>query len=255
MKPYRALFSVLILVALLANLHSAHAQQAYISEKVVIDVHSLQNEEGLVVTSIASGTPIEVISTDGEYSQIQTADNKKGWLNTKYLSFEKPVSLEYLQLLGKYKKLSSEFDNAQNSLSKNQEMVKFAKAAEFSREELNKSKKQIQVLDKQLKSTTQQLDEANQKIAALEKSLTLKTANPKQANSATDSPVKPQATASAQPESSTEIHSLQVDQGPFKLPFLWSVVAIVFAFIMGIVAGMKWLDHKIRKRHGGVRIY
>lgn len=238
------------------------AEQAYITDKVVIDIHSLQHEEGLVVSSLSSGTPVEVISTDGDYSHVQTEDNKKGWLNSKYLSFEKPTSLEYLQLLGKYKNLTKNLEIAQAKLGKQQELEKSAKAAEFSRDELNRSKKQVQTLDKQLKSATQELDSAKQKIAKLEKSLKSSTNPGKLADSAA-SPVtsastvnssKP-ATSTGSSESVSAVPELQVDQGPFKVPFLWSAVAMLFTFIMGIVAGMKWLEHKIRKRHGGVRLY
>lgn len=225
----------------------AQAEQAYITDKVVIEIHSLIGEQGLVITSLSSGTPVEVISTEGEYTQIQTEDNKKGWLHSNYLSFEKPASLEYLQLLGKYKNLTKDLQDAQAKLSRNQELEKTAKAAEFSRDELNKSKKQIQGLDKQLKDTSHQLDEANQKIASLEKSLATQASSSKLPESA--------AKIALEKKSTVEIQPLQVDQGPFKVPFIWSAVAMIFTFIIGIVTGMKWLDHRIRKRHGGVRFY
>ena len=239
-----------LVLCLLTFMLQAQADSAYITDKVVIDIHSLLNEQGLVVTSLPSGTPVEVISNEGDYAQIQTADNKRGWVHSKYLSFEKPASIEYLQLLGKYKNITKELQDAQAKLGRQQELQKTAKAAEFSRDELNKSKKQIQNLDQQLKTATTALEAARKKIASLEKAPAPSATSKAQ----TDSVAQPAAQPSPVPLES-EAPPLQVDQGPFKVPFLWSVVAMLFTFIIGILIGIKWLDHRIRQRHGGVRFY
>jgi len=40
-----------------------------------------------------------------------------------------------------------------------------------------------------------------------------------------------------------------------SLPLSWVAVALVVVLIAGFLLGNWWVDHRIRKRHGGIRIY
>lgn len=40
-----------------------------------------------------------------------------------------------------------------------------------------------------------------------------------------------------------------------SLPLSWVVVALAVVLIAGFLLGNWWVDHRIRKRHGGIRIY
>jgi SH3 domain protein len=40
-----------------------------------------------------------------------------------------------------------------------------------------------------------------------------------------------------------------------SLPLSWVAVALAVVLIAGFLAGNWWVDHRIRKRHGGIRIY
>jgi SH3 domain protein len=40
-----------------------------------------------------------------------------------------------------------------------------------------------------------------------------------------------------------------------SLPLSWVLVALAVALIAGFLLGNWWVDHRIRKRHGGIRIY
>lgn len=40
-----------------------------------------------------------------------------------------------------------------------------------------------------------------------------------------------------------------------SLPLSWVVVALAVALVAGFLLGNWWVDHRIRKRHGGIRIY
>jgi len=40
-----------------------------------------------------------------------------------------------------------------------------------------------------------------------------------------------------------------------SLPLSWVVVALVVVLVAGFLLGNWWVDHRIRKRHGGIRIY
>lgn len=45
------------------------------------------------------------------------------------------------------------------------------------------------------------------------------------------------------------------DQYRGSVPITWVGGAIVLCLIIGFVAGLRWVDYRSRKRHGGIRIY
>ena len=40
-----------------------------------------------------------------------------------------------------------------------------------------------------------------------------------------------------------------------SLPLSWVAIALGVVLICGVMLGMWWVDHRMRKRHGGIRIY
>ena len=40
-----------------------------------------------------------------------------------------------------------------------------------------------------------------------------------------------------------------------SLPLTWVVAAIGVCLVVGFLLGLWWVDARIRKRHGGIRIY
>ncbi|MEJ2345989.1 MAG: TIGR04211 family SH3 domain-containing protein [Gammaproteobacteria bacterium] len=41
----------------------------------------------------------------------------------------------------------------------------------------------------------------------------------------------------------------------WSIPMSWAIAGVAAALIAGFVAGLAWLDRRIRRRHGGFRIY
>ena len=41
----------------------------------------------------------------------------------------------------------------------------------------------------------------------------------------------------------------------YSLPYTWVAGAIAVCLIAGFLGGLRWVDHRSRKRHGGIRIY
>ena len=55
-------------------------------------------------------------------------------------------------------------------------------------------------------------------------------------------------------EENQEIKEVLSAKG-IQIPLTWSLGASSLALILGLIAGVAWLDNRIRKRHGGFRIY
>ena len=65
------------------------AQAAFITDKITVDVNAQRFSQGAVLKTLPSGTSVEVLMSDGQYSRIRTADNITGWVDSKFLTNEK----------------------------------------------------------------------------------------------------------------------------------------------------------------------
>ncbi len=50
-------------------------------------------------------------------------------------------------------------------------------------------------------------------------------------------------------------HQSRAERYQFSLPYEWVGGAIGVCLVAGFLAGLWWVDHRSRKRHGGIRIY
>lgn len=65
------------------------------------------------------------------------------------------------------------------------------------------------------------------------------------------------SSASRVSELVTEIAGCRIDQGQYRysLPFKWVGGAMFVCLLVGFLCGLWWLDHRSRRRHGGIRIF
>lgn len=45
------------------------------------------------------------------------------------------------------------------------------------------------------------------------------------------------------------------EQYQYSLPLSWVAGAMLVCLVVGVLAGMWWIDYRSRKRHGGIRVY
>jgi SH3 domain protein len=56
-------------------------------------------------------------------------------------------------------------------------------------------------------------------------------------------------------EQENESYRRRADRYQYSLPVNWVGGAIALCLIVGFLSGLWWVDHRSRKRHGGIRIY
>jgi hypothetical protein len=266
-----------VLAILLTLLTSTAAQAAFITDKVVVEVHAQRFNQGAVLKTLSSGSSVEIILSDGKFSRIRTTDNITGWVESKYLSNEKPVQLEYLELLAKSKGLEARLKTAEEQLAQAKsapssgiseeemaELQKRAKNVGWMRVELTKARKRAEELENQIKAQKEKKAGANTQLTELEaKNEELKTANAEleqrlaaallvnQQQEANAMPVNDASPALESAPSTAQAH----EHGTWSVAIEWFFGSIVVALMAGAIAGMLWLDKRIRQRHGGFRIY
>ena len=56
-------------------------------------------------------------------------------------------------------------------------------------------------------------------------------------------------------EAENAAYQSRAERYQYSLPYTWVAGAIAVCLVAGFLAGLWWIDHRSRKRHGGIRIY
>jgi len=259
--PFNTLtLSVTMLIMLFSA--TTMAETTFITDKISVELFSSTFQRGVLVTTVNSGAIVEVIETDGDYAKIRTPDGQEGWLHGKYLSTEKPTQVSYLQLMAKHKQLQEELQQLQGQLKNSAEVDKEKAVLGKIRSDLGQAKKTIGSLESQLKEKSAALEQTKQQLAALEKQhreslKNLQAAKPETPSAAKTEPAPPEETSILPVEAPVTPSSLALNP-PFNLDYpialKWLLVAALLSILIGSYMGYSWLDKKIARKHGGVRI-
>lgn len=293
----------LLLLALLAL--SLPLQAAFVTDRIEVPVHAEKFGQGAVLKTLLSGARVDVLMKDGKYTRIRTSEGISGWIESRYLSDEKPLGLEYLELRSQYKLLQDELVAAQQRLveaEKAREAASQATGPEISAEELaelrkrandtrwmkaemNKARERAKKLAAELKAlraeagkqsdSAQAAQEELERLRAQNQDLETRLAAALLVNeelSAAEMPVDEtpvdeavaNETAGVAEETAAEDAMLQPANEPSPAPLQgaawslspgWFFGSLAAAFILGAIGGVRWLDRRIRAKHGGFRIY
>jgi len=228
------------------------ADTTYISDKIPVEVYSASLQQGVLVTTLQSGAVVEITETEGDYSKIRTLDGKEGWVKTSYLSNERPVRSKYLQLVAQHKELQDEMDQLKTQLKDNADTDQAKATADKMRKDLAQAKTTIAGLEKQLKEKTDAFSDIQKQLQTLKK-------QPPDSLDATAPGTETISESSAQtpadpPTVQTSSHTSQTFGLDYPIAIKWTLAASLLCVLLGGYLGYSWLDKKISRRHGGVRI-
>lgn len=255
----------LILLILLS--FCGYAQAAFITDKIEIDVHAQAFKKGAKLGTIISGAKVDVLSSNGEYARIRTANNLMGWVETKYLSDETFSGEDVRTLQGKILGLEKELQASRNQLqgldaTKFAKLQKQAKDAAWMRGELKKTRGRVKQLEARLQhssvtstDTTNELEQLRSQNAALEQRLgAILLINGHQTIGTGDAAESADGNPAGGTDFLASIAERSNDDDLLLTP-AWFIGSIISALIIGIIIGFTWLDKRIRRRHGGFRLY
>lgn len=250
------------------------AQAAFITDKIVVDVHAERFDQGAVLKKLSSGSSVEVLMSDGAYSRVRTNDNVTGWIKSEYLSNEKPTQLEYLELLGRSKALEAKLKTAEDKLASTAvsssasinddelaQLQKQAKDAKWMRVEMMKARDRAEQAEAKLKAKDKKSNNSKQELDTLRnknKDLEQRLAAALLVNQASQDEQQAEIGAAPMEAAAADMDATPVrpneDDG-WSVSIEWFLGSIVSALLVGLILGMTWLDKRIRQRHGGFRIY
>jgi SH3 domain protein len=227
---YPGLRRLCLLTLLLACCGVAPA--AFISDRVEVDITASPGQ-GARLGTVGSGSSVEVLAREGDYARIRTDKNITGWIEARYLS----------------ETLTAANPGAGISAAELAELRQKATDAGWLRGELNKAREQLKKLEGEPKPAAApgELEQLRAQKAELEQRLNailLVNKNPvfeELAGAPEDA--AGQAAAAAQPARD------------WRIGLEWFIGSLVSVLVIGFILGFTWLDRRIRRRHGGFRIY
>lgn len=83
----------------------AAADTAYVSDELVLGVYAEENNQGQRLATLHSGSMLETLSVNGEFTQVRLADGTTGWVKSSYLTNKEPAVV-------KVKRLEEELDRS-----------------------------------------------------------------------------------------------------------------------------------------------
>ena len=76
---------------LLILLPVAAVQGAQITDKLLAGLYEKPDGSKEPVSLLPSGTPLEILTQQGDYAQVRLGDDRTGWVEARFISKEKAV--------------------------------------------------------------------------------------------------------------------------------------------------------------------
>jgi SH3-like domain-containing protein len=74
------------------------AATAYVSDELVLGVYAEENSQGQRLATLHSGTSVETLSQNGDFTQVRLADGTTGWVKTAFLTATEPAVVRVKRL-------------------------------------------------------------------------------------------------------------------------------------------------------------
>jgi SH3 domain protein len=149
----------------------AAAQEVYVSGVTKITMRTGPGVEHKIVAMLETGTRLEVLEYQTDWSLVQTGNQKQGWVLTRFLTEDKPLTFQLEALKEENKRLA---DALEKSEQRNQELAeKNADLAdiEIKYRELKQASADYLALNEKYKDLVRLSEEQEQQISVLKENL------------------------------------------------------------------------------------
>jgi uncharacterized protein YgiM (DUF1202 family) len=76
----------------------SRAATAYVTDELILNVYSDQNQQGQRLATLHSGASVETLSTSADYTLVRLPDGITGWVKSTFLTTNVPASARIKQL-------------------------------------------------------------------------------------------------------------------------------------------------------------
>ena len=271
---------VMLLSLLIIASGASHAETLYVTDRILLGLHSEASEASPLLDSVPSGTAVQVLDTVGEFKKVRLPNGKTGWLSSGYLVNMKPATAQVDEIAAREEKLQAELKTV------NEELSKKTRELQARRDELSNARTTLQELKKKAGNAAPAIDTkmaeelaaANEEIEKLKARLA-QAETTSQAEAPVEQSVQPEQQQPT-PDFNERLSQIEADNAALRgriemalahlkgeevpsteelallkprLPsWIWGV--LILMIIIGVALGVGWMDYWQRRRHGGFRV-
>ncbi len=148
-----------------------YAQGIYVTGITKITLRSGPGVDNKILDMLTSGTKLEMVQRGNDWSQVRTESGKNGWVLTRFLTEELPLSQVVIRLEKKNKKLAEELEILRTEhKDMSQENIRLA-GVEKAYEKLSADSADFLKLSADYKLLVQESQDQKKTIASLEENL------------------------------------------------------------------------------------
>ncbi len=227
-----------LLTTLLSGvLASAGTQAAHITDKLLAGLYEQPEVAEKAQRLLPSGTPLDVLQRKQGFTEVRLSDDTRGWVESIYVSEEKPAKMKLLESQAKVRQLKAELAGMESGV-----------VTSTTRDAALPGVRETEL--------RQALDKAGARIELLEKKLLLAADNSRaqqqlqQLQGQVSEAVQVLAAVDGLPVQ--QVAARVEDQDNFSRYRSWVYGGL--ALVIGFGFGVGFIDYRIRKRYGGFRI-
>jgi len=251
----RNLYGPIICTLLLVPV-SALAATAYINDRLLVGLHQERSPDSIIIRVIPSGTPVEVLQEESNFTRVRDPDGIAGWVDNQYLVEEPPPKAQLQQAELRIQQLEEDLQKARLKLAGLEDGTQETADSE----ELQTLRDKNKQLEDQYKSEKLRVGELQAEVASLKNQLSnarapspdreridqLITENRMLTERLAGQQNAPSNTGTS-PGSGLDIDVKETG---------WRTILIVLGttLLAGFLLGLFVLDFINRKRHGGFRV-
>ena len=263
---------IIIFITLFLSLTNlALAEKRYVTDRILLGIHTEADETSTLIKSVPSGTELEVLDTAEGFIEIKLEDGTEGWVSSGFVMEQTPATRKYDVLAHQYEQTTQELDKLKVDFEKSKREL------QVRRDQVSNAKTTIQDLkkrkavgaavvvnpeiEKKLMASLQEVEALKLKVVELEKKPEPKPDIDQKQIFNELKEVKEQndvmkkridvALAHLNGERIPTAEELASIRPKFPT-WYWTLLVIIL--LIGVVAGYFIMDFRFRRRHGGFRI-
>ena len=263
---------IIVFTLFLTLISHAMAETRYVTDRILLGIHTEADETSTLIKSVPSGTELEVIATTEGFVKVKLADGTEGWVSSGFVTEEAPTSRKYDVLANQYEKTTEQLDKLK------EDNKKLERELQVRRDQVSNANTTIRELKKRSKNSGSEivadaemenkLKQALAEVDTLKQNIAdLKAKEKPEVN--LDKAKLFAELESAKAENKIMHTRIDIAMAHLKgqrMPtpeelasispdfpgWYWGLLAVVL--ILGMFAGLFIMDYRFRRRHGGFRI-
>lgn len=244
----------LLLLPLLLAANNAFADTAYVTDRVSIAVFPAADLTGEPVERLLSGALVDVLQDADGVAEIKTSAGNSGWMRSDFLTPDPPAVVRLESAEQELREANIALDAADEKIARLEKeraalekKAATAKNLGWMRAELDKARDKAAALEKLLALQQAETGEVDRHAETLERHIaTLETEN---------QDLQQRLAAALLINDDVEVVTEEAPAAAGGHLFPWSAVALLLGLMAGFAVGYYWLDRRLRRRFGGVRLY